>query len=158
MRKFLVMTLAMSALVIAATACTGDDDDDGADDDDDDDGATMYSFAVSGSGFTGNYVGKIALARVLDGTTVLFCGSSAAVAAGGTWSIGPIADVLMDGESYDVEVIVNRNAAVAYNAGTDGRIAWTTATVSSNLSSTVTAASGTNDTVTWTSGSSCPGS
>lgn len=113
-------------VLLAAAACSGGGDDD-------DDAATTATpgptdapsktFALNGSGFQVAHVGETALVRVLvtnSMTSVAFCGESAPVTAGGTFSVSsvPVA-VLSTGTEYTIELFANVNGDSLYQTNAE---------------------------------------
>lgn len=114
-------------LLLAAAACNG-----GSGDDDDDVASTATpgptdapskTFALNGSGFQVAHVGETALVRVFatdSASNVVFCGVSAPITGGGTFSVSsvPIA-VLTTGSDYTVELFADVNGNSTYETNTE---------------------------------------
>lgn len=158
MRKLLVFA-AFAAMAVAVAACTGDDDDD-------DDVATSPTASPSPSptaattydvtiGAT-NWPHATGGARVLQGSTVVYCTSGTLGVASQTWSIMRANLVTNNAVAYNVEVWGNLGGGAGYEAANDHEYNFTrpaNTTTDSNFTFDHNATS--QSAITWTTGT-CP--
>lgn len=111
------------------------------------------TFTIDGTGFT-PHNGDTASIRLLQGTTVLFCDSSAAISAG-TFTIASGTAVLTSGQTYTAELFANVDGNTTYDTGDH---TWPIASMTATTNVTLTFDhSTTQSAITWTNGSGCPG-
>ena len=112
-----------AAALVAACSGSGDDDDAATTATPSPTDAPSKTFALNGSGFQVAHVGETALVRVFvtdSASSVAFCGESAPITAGGTFSVSSVPTaVLTTGSDYTIELFANVNGDSLYQTNTE---------------------------------------
>lgn len=137
--------LALSLAVIAA--CSGDDDDDD---------VQLRTFAFQGVDYSA-HGGLIAGVRVLDGTNVVFCGTSGAIVS--DFTITASSPILEVGRTYSVENFADLDVdnGVYEETNSDHNWAFTVGPVTTNVVLSFVHFSVPESAITWTPNTGCPG-
>ncbi len=115
------------------------------------------TFSFTGVDYTA-HAGFIAAVRVLDGTTVVFCGTSGAITT--DFTITAPGTPLEDGKTYSVETFADLNTdnRVYDEANQDHNWSFTIGPVTSNVAMSFVHFSVPESAITWTENMGCPGS